>query len=144
MQIGKNCIDLIKKFEGLKLESYKCPAGLWTIGYGNTQWENGFRVLENQVIDIQRAEKLLMFWVNKYAERIDLKVNQNQFDALVSFAYNVGITNFNNSTLKKKVIANPNDATIRDEFMKWVSSRGKQLSGLVKRREAEANLYFKI
>lgn len=144
MQIGKNCIDLIKKFEGLKLESYKCPAGLWTIGYGNTQWENGFRVLENQVIDIQRAEKLLMFWVNKYAERIDLKVNQNQFDALVSFAYNVGITNFNNSTLKKKVIANPNDATIRDEFMKWVSSRGKQLPGLVKRREAEANLYFKI
>lgn len=144
MQIGKNCIDLIKKFEGLKLESYKCPAGLWTIGYGNTQWENGTRVLENQVIDIQRAEKLLMFWVNKYAERIDLKVNQNQFDALVSFAYNVGITNFNNSTLKKKVIANPNDATIRDEFMKWVSSKGKQLPGLVKRREAEANLYFKI
>lgn len=144
MQIGKNCIDLIKKFEGLKLESYKCPAGLWTIGYGNTQWENGTRVLENQVIDIQRAEKLLMFWVNKYAEKIDLKVNQNQFDALVSFAYNVGITNFNNSTLKKKVIANPNDATIRDEFMKWVSSRGKQLPGLVKRREAEANLYFKI
>lgn len=144
MQIGKNCIDLIKKFEGLKLESYKCPAGLWTIGYGNTQWENGTRVLENQVIDIQRAEKLLMFWVNKYAEKIDLKVNQNQFDALVSFAYNVGITNFNNSTLKKKVIANPNDETIRDEFMKWVSSRGKQLPGLVKRREAEANLYFKI
>jgi len=144
MQIGKNCIDLIKKFEGLKLESYKCPAGLWTIGYGNTQWENGTRVKENQVIDIQRAEKLLMFWVNKYAEKIDLKVNQNQFDALVSFAYNVGITNFNNSTLKKKVIANPNDATIRDEFMKWVNSRGKQLPGLVKRREAEANLYFKI
>lgn len=144
MQIGKNCIDLIKKFEGLKLESYKCPAGLWTIGYGNTQWENGTRVKENQVIDIQRAEKLLMFWVNKYAEKINLKVNQNQFDALVSFAYNVGITNFNNSTLKKKVIANPNDATIRDEFMKWVSSKGKQLPGLVKRREAEANLYFKI
>jgi len=144
MQIGKNCIDLIKKFEGLKLESYKCPAGLWTIGYGNTQWENGTRVKENQVIDIQRAEKLLMFWVNKYAEKINLKVNQNQFDALVSFAYNVGITNFNNSTLRKKVIANPNDATIRDEFMKWVNSRGKQLPGLVKRREAEANLYFKI
>lgn len=144
MQVGKNCIDLIKKFEGLKLESYKCPAGLWTIGYGNTQWENGFRVLENQVIDIKRAEKLLMFWVSKYADRINLKVNQYQFDALVSFAYNVGITNFDSSTLKKKVIANPNDPTIRDEFMKWVSSRGKQLAGLVKRREAEANLYFKI
>lgn len=144
MQAGKNCIDLIKKFEGLKLESYKCPAGLFTIGYGNTQWENGSRVLENQVIDIKRAEKLLMFWVNKYVDRITVKCNQNQFDALVSFAYNVGITNFDSSTLKKKVIANPNDPTIRDEFMKWVSSRGKQLAGLVKRREAEANLYFKI
>lgn len=144
MQAGKNCIDLIKKFEGLKLESYKCPAGLWTIGYGNTQWENGFRVLENQVIDIKRAEKLLTFWVSKYADRITVKCNQNQFDALVSFAYNVGITNFDSSTLKKKVIANPNDPTIRDEFMKWVSSRGKQLAGLVKRREAEANLYFTI
>jgi lysozyme len=144
MQAGKNCIDLIKKFEGLKLESYKCPAGLWTIGYGNTQWENGIKVKENQVIDIQRAEKLLTFWVSKYADRITVKCNQNQFDALVSFAYNVGITNFDSSTLKKKVIANPNDPTIRDEFMKWVSSRGKQLPGLVKRREAEANLYFKI
>lgn len=144
MQVGKDCIDLIKKFEGLKLESYKCPAGLWTIGYGNTQWENGIRVIENQVIDIQRAEKLLTFWVSKYADRINLKVNQYQFDALVSFAYNVGITNFDSSTLKKKVIANPNDLTIRDEFMKWVSSRGKQLPGLVKRRQAEANLYFKI
>jgi len=144
MQAGKNCIDLIKKFEGLKLESYKCPAGLWTIGYGNTQWENGIRVKENQVIDIQRAEKLLIYWVSKYADRITVKCNQNQFDALVSFAYNVGIGNFDSSTLKKKVIANPNDPTIRDEFMKWVSSRGKQLAGLVKRREAEANLYFKI
>jgi len=144
MQVGKNCIDLIKKFEGLSLESYKCPAGLWTIGYGNTQWENGIKVKENQVIDIKRAEKLLMFWVSKYADRIKVNCNQNQFDALVSFAYNVGITNFDSSTLKKKVIANPNDPTIRDEFMKWVSSRGKQLAGLVRRREAEANLYFKI
>jgi len=144
MQAEKNCIDLIKKFEGLRLESYKCPAGLWTLGYGNTQWENGIRVKENQVIDIQRAEKLLIYWVSKYADRITVKCNQNQFDALVSFSYNVGIGNFDSSTLKKKVIANPNDPTIRDEFMKWVSSRGKQLAGLVKRREAEANLYFKI
>jgi len=144
MEAGKNCIDLIKKFEGLRLESYKCPAGLWTIGYGNTQWENGIRVKENQVIDIQRAEKLLIYWVNKYANRINLKVNQNQFDALVSFAYNVGIGNFDSSTLKKKVIANPNDPSIKDEFMKWVSSRGKQLPGLVKRRKEEANLYFTI
>ena len=144
MQVGKNGIDLIKKFEGLRLESYKCPAGLWTIGYGNTMWENGIKVKENQVIDIKRAEKLLTYWVNKYADRINLKVNQNQFDALVSFAYNIGIGNFDLSTLKKKIIENQNDPAIKDEFMKWVSSKGKQLPGLIKRREAEANLYFKI
>lgn len=144
MQISKNCIDLIKKFEGLSLKSYKCPAGLWTIGYGNTMFEDGNKVKENQSILIDRAEKLLTFWVNKYAERIKLNVNQNQFDALVSFAYNVGIGTFNSSTLKKKVTAYPNDPTIRDEFMKWTKSNGKELGGLVRRRESEANLYFKI
>ena len=144
MQVSKNCIDLIKKFEGLSLKSYKCPAGLWTIGYGNTQWEDGTKVKENQTITIENAEKLLTFWVSKYANNIKVKCNQNQFDALVSFAYNTGIGNFNNSTLKKKVIANPDDPTIRAEFMKWVKSNGKQLAGLVKRRDAEANLYFKI
>lgn len=144
MQASKNCIDLIKKFEGLSLKSYKCPAGLWTCGYGNTQWEDGTKVKEGQTLTIERAEKLLTYWVNKYADKITVKCNQNQFDAMVSFAYNTGIGNFNTSTLKKKVIANPNDPSIRDEFMKWVNSNGKQLPGLVKRREAEANLYFKI
>ena len=144
MQVSKNCIDLIKKFEGLSLKSYKCPAGLWTCGYGNTQWEDGTKVKENQTITLDRAEKLLTFWVNKYANNITVKCNQNQFDAMVSFAYNTGIGNFNTSTLKKKAIANPNDPSIRDEFMKWVNSNGKQLAGLVKRRDAEANLYFKI
>lgn len=144
MQASKNCIDLIKKFEGLSLKSYKCPAGLWTIGYGNTQWEDNTKVKEGQTLTLERAEKLLTFWVNKYADKIIVKCNQNQFDAMLSFAYNTGIGNFNTSTLKKKVIANPNDLSIRDEFMKWVNSNGKQLPGLVKRRDAEANLYFKI
>jgi lysozyme len=144
MQASKNCIDLIKKFEGLSLKSYRCPAGLLTIGYGNTQWEDSTKVKENQTLTIERAEKLLTFWVSKYANNIKVKCNQNQFDSLVSFAYNTGIGNFNNSTLKKKVIANPDDPTIRAEFMKWVKSNGKQLAGLVKRRDAEANLYFKI
>jgi lysozyme len=75
-------------------------------------------------------------------------VNQNQFDALVSFCYNLGIGAFNSSTLKKKVIANPADASIRDEFMKWNKARVKgvltELKGLTNRRTAEADLYFKI
>jgi lysozyme len=75
-------------------------------------------------------------------------VNQNQFDALVSFCYNLGIGAFNSSTLKKKVIANPGDLSIRDEFMKWNKARVKgvltELKGLTNRRKAEADLYFKI
>jgi lysozyme len=71
-------------------------------------------------------------------------INQNQFDALVSFAYNLGVGNLKSSTLLKKVNANPSDPTIRDEFMKWVNGGGKKLPGLVKRRQAEADLYFGV
>jgi lysozyme len=70
-------------------------------------------------------------------------ITQNQFDALVSFAYNLGPSNLKVSTLLKKVNANPNDELIKLEFMKWVKAGGKTLKGLVRRREAEANLYFK-
>ena len=69
-------------------------------------------------------------------------INQNQFDALVSFAFNVGTYNLKKSTLLKKVNLNPNDSTIKDEFLRWTKSNGKTLKGLVKRREEEANLYF--
>lgn len=148
MNPSQNCINLIKRFEGCKLKSYKCSASVWTIGYGTTRYPDGKPVKEGEEISLYRAETLLTFDVNKFASQIKLNVNQNQFDSIVSFCYNLGIGAFNSSTLKNKIVANPSDITIRNEFMKWNKARVKgelvELKGLTKRREAEADLYFKI
>lgn len=145
MKPSQRCVDLVKKFEGLRLKSYSDVANVWTIGYGTTRWLDETPVKPNQEITIEMAEKLLMNDLQKFANQIKLNVSQNQFDALVSFCYNLGVGNFNNSTLKKKIIANPNDATIKDEFLKWGKARVngvlKELPGLMKRRLAESNLY---
>lgn len=148
MNPSQNCINLIKRFEGCRLKAYKCPAAIWTIGYGTTTYPDGKPVKEGEEISLYRAETLLTFDVNKFAAKIKLNINQNQFDSIVSFCYNLGIGAFNSSTLKKKIVANPSDLTIRNEFMKWNKARVKgelvELKGLTKRREAEADLYFKI
>jgi len=139
-------IPIIRKFEGLKLKAYLCPAGVWTIGYGNTFYENGSKVQEGEKITLDRADKLLFFVVQKFEAEVKKLVksviNENQLGALTSFAFNVGAGNLAKSTLLKKVNANPNDVTIRDEFMRWTKANGKVLNGLVTRRKAEADLYF--
>jgi lysozyme len=145
MKPSKRCVDLVKKFEGLRLKSYQDVADIWTIGYGSTRWLDETPVKPGQEITIETAEKLLMNDLQKFANHIKLNLSQNQFDAVVSFCYNLGVGNFNNSTLKKKIIANPNDVTIKDEFLKWgkakVNGVLKELPGLIKRRIAESNLY---
>jgi lysozyme len=139
-------IPIIRKFEGLKLKAYLCPAGVWTIGYGNTFYENGSKVQEGEKITLDRADKLLFFVVTKFEAEVKKlvksSINDNQLGALTSFAFNVGAGNLGKSTLLKKVNANPNDVTIRDEFMRWTKAGGKVLNGLVTRRKAEADLYF--
>lgn len=149
MTPSKKCIDLIKEFEGLSLKAYTCPAGVPTIGYGSIRWQDGKRVEIGQEITMSGANKLLQFEVERIANRLpELKVNQNQFDAIVSFCYNVGVANFRFSTLLKLIRANAKNPLIREEFMKWTKARDtktntlKVLKGLVRRREAEANLYF--
>ena len=144
---GKSGVELIKSFEGFRAAPYKCPAGVPTIGYGNTFYENGKKVtLKDPSITEERGTELLMFILGSFEKHVDSfcidTITQNQFDALVSFCYNVGPANLKSSTLLKKVNLNPNDPWIKDEFMKWVKSGGKTLKGLVKRREAEAALYF--
>ena len=146
MILSKKCIDLIKQFEGLNLNAYKCPAGVWTIGYGNTFYEDGSKIKEGQKISIERAEQLLVFEVSLIAGKFpELNINQNQFDALISFCYNVGLTAFLGSTLYKIIKNNPNDPGIEAEFKKWckarVNGRLKILKGLLRRRIAESNLY---
>lgn len=146
MVITSKLKDLVKQFEGCSLKAYKCPAGIWTIGYGNTQYENGKAVKEGETITLERAEQLLevilIKFVQQVGELVKSNINQNQKDALTDFAYNCGVGNLRSSTLLKKVNADPNDKTIRAEFDKWNKANGKVLNGLVKRRTAEANLYF--
>jgi lysozyme len=146
MVISNKLKELVKEFEGCKLKAYKCPAGIWTIGYGNTQYENGKAVKEGDVITLKRAEQLLEIilikFIQQVGELVKSNINQNQKDALTDFAYNCGVGNLKTSTLLKKVNADPKDKTIRAEFEKWTRANGKVLNGLVKRRNAEANLYF--
>ena len=140
-------VELIKKYEGFRSKPYKCEAGVATIGYGATYYPNGQKVkLTDPAIDEKHASILLEAMLNPYEKAVDSycrdDINQNQFDALVSFAYNLGNSALKSSTLLKKANANPNDKTIRNEFLKWVNSDGKRLKGLVIRRTDEADLYF--
>lgn len=138
---------LITKFEGLKLKPYLCSAKIPTIGYGNTYYTDGKRVtLLDKDITKQEAFDMFKEVANRFAKRVDTlvtsNINQNQFNALVSFAYNVGTGNFSSSTLLKKVNRNPDDLTIKDEFLRWNKAGGKVLNGLTNRRNEEADLYF--
>jgi len=140
MTISQKGIDLIKHFEGLRLESYRCPKGIWTIGYGHTK-----DVTPGMVITQDEAEAYLredVRWCERVVNFNCAKLNQSQFDALCSFVFNVGSGNFKTSTLLRKVKKDPNDETIRGEFAKWVKANGNTLPGLVNRRKQEADMFF--
>ena len=145
---GTAGIEIIKTFEGFRSTPYKCPAGIPTIGYGATFYPDGKKVtMTDKAVTEQEGTALLQAMLISFEKYVDSycrdDINQNQFDALVSFAYNLGPSNLKSSTLLKKVNANPQDETIALEFMKWVKAGGKTLKGLVRRREAESQLYFK-
>ncbi|EON77999.1 Gifsy-2 prophage lysozyme [Lunatimonas lonarensis] len=146
MNLNDRGISLMHEFEGLRLEAYLCPARIPTIGWGNTRYENGQPVKMGDVITRERADELFKNIVTDFSKGVQRLVsanlNDNQFSALVCFAYNLGLGNLQRSTLLKKVNANPADPTIKDEFMKWTKAGGKVLQGLVRRREAESKLYY--
>ena len=131
---------LIKEFEGCKLYAYRCPAGVLTIGYGHTKG-----VKAGMAITQDMANKYLQEDV-KFAEnalnKMGIKFSQNEFDALVSWLFNLGEGNFNTSTLKKKIIAKAPAYEITDQIIKWIKAGGKVQTGLQKRRIAEANMYI--
>lgn len=144
---SKKGINLIKQFEGLKLKPYLCSAAVPTIGYGTTIYPNGKKVsLSDSLITEAQAEEYLANDLIYFEKQVDAfttdAVNQNQFDALVSFAYNCGIGNLKSSTLLRKVNANPNDPSIATEFSKWTRATGKIVQGLVNRRQKEQEHYF--
>lgn len=146
MNLNDKGITLMHEFEGLRLQAYLCPARIPTIGWGNTKYENGQAVKMGDAITKERADELFKNIANDFSKgvrrMVTAQLTENQYSALVCFAYNLGLGNLQRSTLLKKVNANPADPTIRDEFMKWTKAGGKVLQGLVRRREAEANLYF--
>jgi lysozyme len=147
MKLNKEGYDLIKLFEGLRLKPYLCSAKVPTIGYGNTFYENNKKVLmSDPPITKQRAEELLQLNADRFARKVinlvKKPITQNQLNALTSFAYNVGSGALASSTLLKKVNVNPNDLTIRNEFLRWNKVNGVALKGLTNRRIKEADLYF--
>lgn len=140
MTTSQNGIELIKRHEGLRLGAYLDAAGVWTIGYGST---GGVR--PGDVITEAQAEALLredIRTAEREVGRHKLNINQNQFDALVSFTFNVGSGNFRSSTLLKRIKENPDHPDIANQFRRWVYGGGKVLPGLIKRRAEEAKLYF--
>ena len=129
----------IKRFEGLRLKAYVCAAGVCTIGYGHT-----VGVKPSDVITQAQADTFFemdIMAVESQVTALPLDLGQYQFDAVVSFCFNVGIGNFKKSTLYKKIKANAYDPSIPAEFKKWIYGGGKILPGLVTRREWDANRY---
>ena len=143
MKLGSKGLELIKSFEGFYSKPYLDPIGIPTIGYGATYYPNKKKVtMKDKPLTEKEASDLLKEMMTTYENDVKRLVkrelNQNQFDALVSFTYNLGGANLGKSTLLKKVNANPCDKTIKDEFLKWNKAGGKVLNGLTRRRNAEA------
>jgi lysozyme len=147
MKLNEQGYKLIAKHEGLRLKPYLCPARVPTIGYGNTYYADGKRVtMQDKPITKEQAYELLKIIADKFARQVDVvvtaNVTQNQFNALVSFAYNIGMGNFRKSTLLRMVNLSPQNASIRAQFMRWNKAGGVEIRGLTNRRIDEANLYF--
>ena len=143
---SENCYKLIKKYEGFSSKPYKCPAGIPTIGYGSTFYLNGNKVtMKDSPISEEVALSILITVVEDFSKKVEkllkVPVNQNQFDALVDFSYNLGIGNFQKSTLLK-LINNKDFVGASKQFKKWNKSNGKVLNGLTNRRKGEEELFL--
>ena len=147
MEASDGCLDLIKECESFRAKPYRCPAGVPTIGYGSTRYADGRAVsLNDPPITEAEAQEIMKATLQQYEAAVNryvtVPLNQNQFDALVDFAYNAGAQNLRTSTLLK--LLNQGDyAAAADQFSKWVYGGGEKLPGLVKRREIEKELFSK-
>lgn len=128
---------LIKQFEGFRSKAYRCPAGVWTIGYGHTAG-----VTPGMTVSVEEAERLLREDLSPVLDSLPSGLNRNRTAALASLVFNIGIGAFRRSTLRCLVVENPDNPQIATEFTRWVYVHGKVIPGLVCRRRAEAELYF--
>ena len=139
MKTSAEGLSLIKKFEGCELEAYQCSAGVWTIGYGHTKG-----VTPSDSISQEEAEQMLVDELHEYEsyvnEYVTVALSQNQFDALVSWVYNLGPANLKASTMLK-VLNSGEYEDVPAQIKRWNKAGGKVLEGLIRRREAEACLF---
>ena len=146
MKTSQSGISLIKGFEGKRLNAYYDGVGVWTIGFGTIKYPNGVRVKKGDTCTEAQAESYLKNDLVKFENAINrlvkVPLNQNQFDALSSFTYNLGETNLSSSTLLKKLNAKDYAGTA-DQFLRWNKAGGKVMNGLTRRRESERNLFLK-
>lgn len=145
MQTSEKGMALIKQFEGCKLTAYQDSVGVWTIGYGWTQPVDGKPIRAGMTIKQETAERLLKTGLVSYesdvSRLVKVSLTQGQFDALVSFTYNLGARSLSTSTLLRKLNAG-DYAGAADEFLRWNKAGGKVLNGLTRRREAERALFL--
>lgn len=148
MKVSDKLIQLLEEFEEFEASPYLCPAGIPTIGYGFTYYPDTKKkvTLQDPPITKERAEEILRTLLEQYELLVDAAtvdtISQHQFDALVSFTYNVGIEAYKKSTLRKLVNANPDDLNIANEFRRWNKVKGRAVKGLTLRREKELKYYF--
>ena len=139
MRVSYKGVNLIKQFEGCRLEAYRDPVGIWTIGYGHTEGvKQSHKITQHQAeilleVDLEEFED----YVNEY---VTSSLNQNQFDALVSWVYNLGPGNMRNSTMLKVLNEGKYDE-VPYQIKRWNKAGGQVLRGLVRRRDAEAELF---
>ena len=141
MRISKECEEKLKSYEGLELEAYLCPAGVPTIGWGHTE-----DVRMDMVITVEKAQELFEQDIEEVERPLSKEpyadsLRQGQWDALVSFIYNLGWGNYKTSTLRKRILEDIDHDDIPNQFKRWNKSNGKVLQGLVKRWEWEADMY---
>ena len=142
MRTSQKGVSLIKSFEGLRLKSYQDSVGVWTIGYGATRG-----IGPNVTISNEQAERMLINDITRFEPELDrlvkVPLNQNQWDALMSFTYNLGAANLESSTLRR--LLNAGDyAGAAEQFPRWNKAGGQVLPGLVRRRAAERGLFLEV
>ena len=146
MHVSPSGVDLICNFEGLRLKAYDDGVGVWTIGFGTTKYPNGIRVKKGDTCTLDQAKAYMQNDLKSFEQTVNntvkVPLNQNQFDALVSLAYNIGSTAFKNSTLVRQ-LNEGNYKAAANQFNVWVNAGGKRMQGLVNRRATESTLFLK-
>ena len=145
MSVSNKGVDLICEFEGKRLAAYDDGVGIWTIGFGTIKYPNGVRVKKGDTCTLDQAKEYMRHDLIEFEHTVNSSVkvplNQNQFDALVSLAYNIGSSAFKSSTLVKKLNTGDYQGAA-DQFNVWINAGGKRMQGLVNRRDKEKLLFL--